>query len=67
MGLGISEVENEETRASGDEQDSHPSMAENPLVSQPGLLPDVMSLIANQPMSYSKGLRKPSEGLPFES
>lgn len=37
-------------------------MAENPLVSQPGLEPDVMSLRPTIPSLYNQELRKPSEG-----
>jgi hypothetical protein len=46
---------------------SHPKIAENPGVSQPVLVPDVMSLKANHcARPYSQGLRKPSGALPFD-
>ena len=46
---------------------SHPVVASNPLVPQPGLDPDMMSLKPLLSIVYSQGLRKPSGGLPVES
>ncbi len=46
---------------------SHPAMAENPGVPQPGFEPRVMSLRAEKPPPYSQGLRKPSGARPFET
>ena len=38
--------------------------AVKPVVSQPGLEPDVMSLKPAAPVEYKSGLRKPSGALP---
>lgn len=45
---------------------SHPVVALNPVVPQPGFEPSVMSVRASKPLPYSKGLRKPSGARPFE-
>lgn len=45
---------------------SHPTMAGNPSVLQPGLEPDVTSFRPGRARLYSQGLRKPSVGLPVE-
>jgi hypothetical protein len=44
---------------------SHPSVARNPWVPQPGFEPDVMSL-KPAALEYISGLRKPSGELPLE-
>src|SRR6266702_693232 len=41
-------------------------VAENPSVPQPGFEPDVMSFKPGRQSPYSRGLRKPSGGSPFE-
>ena len=48
---------------------SHPTVASNPPVLQPGLLPVRISLMPSQykPASYSQLLRNPSDGLPLET
>jgi hypothetical protein len=46
---------------------SHPGTAVNPSVPQPGLLPDVMSVMPGIARPYNQGLRKPSWGLPCVS
>ena len=49
---------------------SHPVIAGNPRVPQPGFEPSVMSLKPVRPLRgrlYSQGLRNPSGTLPFES
>ena len=60
-----SNVENEETSLA-EHTGSHPSMALNPLVSQPGFEPSVMSMNPSYPSLYSQRLRNPSGGSPFE-
>jgi hypothetical protein len=45
---------------------SHPFVAWNPEVPQPGFEPDVMSLKPLAPVEYISGLRKPSGDLPLE-
>jgi hypothetical protein len=46
---------------------SHPLVAENPSVLQPGLEPDEISPRLKTPGPYSQGLRKPSEAMSFAS
>jgi hypothetical protein len=45
---------------------SHPLVAGNPMVPQPGFEPDVMSLKPAAAVEYISRLRKPSGGLPLE-
>jgi hypothetical protein len=45
---------------------SHPFVAENPEVPQPGLEPDTMSLKPFAAVEYISGLRKPSGDLSLE-
>jgi hypothetical protein len=45
---------------------SHPFVAENPEVSQPGFEPDMTSLKPFAAVEYINGLRKPSGDLPLE-
>lgn len=45
---------------------SHPLVAENPEVPQPGFEPDMMSLKPLAAVEYISGLRKPRVDLPFE-
>ena len=45
---------------------SHPFVAENPKVPQPGFEPDIMSLKPFAAVEYISGLRKPSGDLPLE-
>ena len=64
---GSSNVESEQVTSLVERTGSHPSMAENPPVLQPGFEPVVMSKRASKPLLCSQGLRKPSAGWPFES
>ncbi len=61
-------VENEDTSLVG-RTGSHPSIAENPAVPQPGFDPDVMSLmpLASRALLYNQGFKRPSGGLFFAS
>jgi len=45
---------------------SHPLVAENPEVPQPGFEPDMMSLKPFAAVEYISGLRKPRGDLPLE-
>ena len=60
MGLGISEVGNEDTKAPQDEQNPTYGRWRNPSVSQPVLVPDVTLL--KRFRTTREGLRKPSGG-----
>jgi len=57
-------VKSEDTSLAG-RTASHPSVAGNPSVLQPGLYPSAMSLMPPRPSPYSRGLSQPSASLPF--
>ena len=56
---------NKDKKSFGGRTGSHPEVAVKPVVSQPGLEPDIMSVRPGRPLRlYSQGLRKPSGVLP---